>query len=332
MSRPDPSRAEPTPTPTTPAVVTRADLEARLDRVRAEVGDPRGGIFGPDSKVWEVNRESLVFLGAGRAALLQLAHPFVAFAIEQHSSTREDPLGRFQRTFAQVFGMVFGDLDQAFRAARVVHAIHRRITGRVPEATGPFAAGTAYQANEPEALLWVHATLWDTSVRCYERVLRPLSDAEKERYWGETRRFASLFGIPDAILPPSWTAFQRYMDDMLASDLLTVAPCAAEMARFLFEPPAPGLGPAMRWYARYTAWQLPERLAQGFLLERGGERGARRQGRDDALLRRLYPRLPRRIRLLPAYVEAERRLAGRTDRDRIGEWLQRAMVGPRSTR
>ena len=37
------------------------------------------GVFGPDSAAWRVNGEAvIVFLGAGRALLLQLAHPWVA--------------------------------------------------------------------------------------------------------------------------------------------------------------------------------------------------------------------------------------------------------------
>lgn len=312
------------------AEVSRRDLEARLDSVASQVSDPRAGIFGPGSVVWRVNKESLVFLGAGRAALLQLAHPHVAWAIEQHSSTRRDPFGRFQRTFRQVFGMVFGDLDDALRAARSVHALHARIRGSLPEAAGRFAAGSGYRANSPEALLWVHATLWDTSILCHERVLGPLTAAEKEAYWQETKRFAALFGIPDAVLPPSWEDFQRYVSDVLAGDTLVVAPCAAEMARFLFRPLVPGTRPIMRAYARYTAWLLPERLADGFGLSRGGEAGARRQARDESRIRALYPHLPRRLRYLPAYVEARRRLAGRQGRDYLGELLSRAFVGARS--
>jgi hypothetical protein len=134
------------------APVTRAALEAELERLRADVGDPRAGIFGPGSKLWEVNRSSAVFLGAGRAALLQLAHPWVATAIEQHSHTRQDPIGRFQRTFARVFAMVFGDLDSALEAARSVHTVHTHIEG------------------ELAALLWVHATLFDRRQLTQDRV------------------------------------------------------------------------------------------------------------------------------------------------------------------
>ena len=75
--------------------VSRSDLERLLERLRRGTRDPRAGVFGPDSMLWHVNRESIAFMGGGRAALLQLAHPYVAHAIEQHSNTRTDLLGRF---------------------------------------------------------------------------------------------------------------------------------------------------------------------------------------------------------------------------------------------
>ena len=309
--------------------VTRADLEARLDQLRGSIDDPRGGLFGPGSKVWEVNRHSISFLGAGRAALLQLAHPWVAWGVEQHSRTRDDPFGRFQRTFFHVFRMVYGDLDTAISAARAVHRIHERIEGAIGGAAGPFAAGSRYAANQADALLWVHATLWDTSIRCFEAVVRPLSIDERRAYYDETRRFAWLFGIPDAVLPPSWDAFDAYVEGMLASDVLTVAEPAARMAGFLFRPLVPGSGALMRRYAEVTAWLLPERLADGFGLARGGDAGERRVDRTIARLRRLWPHLPERLRYLPAYVEARRRVEGRTDRDRVGELLGRLFVGRR---
>jgi len=308
-------------------IVSREELEERLARVRALVPDPRAGLFGPGSKVWEVNKESISFLGGGRAALLQLAHPWVAWGIEQHSSTRDDPFGRFQRTFFQVFRMVYGDLDTAFRAARAVHAIHTRIEGQLGAAAGPFAAGSAYRANQVDALLWVHATLWDTSLVCFESVVRPLGVDEKRAYYEETKRFAYLFGIPDTVLPPTWEDFDRYVHAMLASDVLSVAEPAARMATFLFQPLVPGTGAVMRRYAEITAWLLPERLAAGFGLERDGEAGRLRFEAKLRQLRRIWPYLPRRARYLPAYVEARRRIAGRTGKDPIGEALSRLFVG-----
>jgi hypothetical protein len=124
------------------------DIERELGMIATEVRDPRAGIFGPDSILWRVDREACIFLGAGRALMLQLAHPFVAAAIAEHSTTLSDPLRRFHGTFDTMFTLVFGDLEQALAAARRLHRRHAAVTGILPEAAGAFAMGTAYCANE----------------------------------------------------------------------------------------------------------------------------------------------------------------------------------------
>jgi uncharacterized protein (DUF2236 family) len=98
--------------------VSREDIAQLWATVADRTSDSRSGIFGPSSIGWKVNRESAVFLGAGRAALLQLAHPWVAAALDQHSNLRADPLGRFHNTFRVVFTMIFGTLEQALATSR----------------------------------------------------------------------------------------------------------------------------------------------------------------------------------------------------------------------
>jgi uncharacterized protein (DUF2236 family) len=107
-----------------PLLLSEDDFESGLDTVREAAAGPIKGIFGPDSLTWRVDREAAVFLGAGRALLLQLAHPWVAAAISEHSRTFADPIGRFHQTFNTVFTMVFGTLDQALAAARRLHRRH----------------------------------------------------------------------------------------------------------------------------------------------------------------------------------------------------------------
>ncbi len=80
-------------------MVSASDLESALDRVRANAAGPVAGVFGPDTVTWRIDREAVIFLGAGRALLMQLAHPWVAAAIAEHSKTFADPIGRFHRTF-----------------------------------------------------------------------------------------------------------------------------------------------------------------------------------------------------------------------------------------
>jgi len=124
-------------------LVTRDDLEALLAEMDRKATDPRAGIFGPKSITWRINRESALFLGAGRAALLQLAHPWVAAALEQHSSLMRDPIARFHGTFRVMFTTIFGAREQAFRTARSLHTLHGRIGGELPEAVAGYARGSA---------------------------------------------------------------------------------------------------------------------------------------------------------------------------------------------
>lgn len=110
-------------------LVSRTQLDTRVTEACAHVVDPNVGLFGPSSKLWEVNREAIVFLGAGRASLLQLAHPWVAYGVEHHSLTRYAELTawlmpeRLSRGFGLSRGGRLGKLrfDATLGALRAVH-------------------------------------------------------------------------------------------------------------------------------------------------------------------------------------------------------------------
>lgn len=308
--------------------VERNDLKHWLETAKREGADRRAGLFGPDSMMWHIGRESIVFLGAGRAALLQLAHPWVANAIDQHSATRNDPLGRFQRTFTNVFAMVFGSMDQVEKAAIGVHNRHTSISGEIAEDSGAFGPGSYYQANEAHAMLWVHATLWDTQMQVYELFFPPLTAAEKESYYQETKRFAYLFGIPDELLPADWPAFQAYMETMFDSDVLTVSSVGRTMGDMVFDFDMPLVKSApLQWLRTMTAEMMPERLAREFGLPEASPARRRTWERSIKWLRRLYPLLPRQFRYVPPYQEACRRLAGKHHAGHVTRALNRLWVG-----
>jgi uncharacterized protein (DUF2236 family) len=273
-------------------------FEAAIAELRRRVTWPEAGLYGPGSVAWEVNRETLVFLGAGRATLLQLAHPAVAQAVADHSRVTRDPLGRFRRTFAQVFPMVFGSLDEAVAAARNLYRVHSRIEGRLPD-------GTLYAATDIEALVWVWATLTDTARLVYERTVRPLTPAELEAYYQASRLSMLLFGVFPEELPGSWAEFAAYFAARAAS--FNVIPAARRLADELFTL-SPVLRPVLRRYLRFSAALLPEKLAGAF----GYPRDPAYADRVFELARRLRPLLPRLVRYLPPYLEAEARLRGQT--------------------
>lgn len=291
-----------------PQWVTRDSFDAQLARVHARVPDPIVGLYGPDSMMWRVGRCHLAsMLGSGRALLLQVAHPWVTQGVDHHSRTRTDPIGRARRTFANVLSMTFGSLEQALAASERVHRVHMHIRGALDYSAGGFSQGAEYRANEVSALIWVHATLWDSAMRMYELIVEPVSDADKERYYQETKLFALLFGIPDAALPPSWPAFVEYNRRMWESDQLAVTPAALELTKFLFKPLFPGLGPVMRWMQMVTAATLPPRLSAAFGLDDSAATPAA-FGRTLERARRLQRLLPDHLRYSPTYFEALARI------------------------
>lgn len=208
--------------------VSRADSEKLLRSLVHLPGEPRRGFFGPGSATWEVNRESAVFLGAGRAALLQLAHPWVAAALTEHSHLLNDPLGRFHSTFRVVYTMVFGSRAQALAAARQLYQRHTGIRGELPH-----AGGRHYEANEIAALRWVYATLVESAMLAYEFALPPLPPTRRAQYYLESKRMAALFGIPAEALPRDWAAFKSYAAAMLESPTLSIDANALRLGQSL---------------------------------------------------------------------------------------------------
>ncbi|MDD1533754.1 DUF2236 domain-containing protein [Bradyrhizobium sp. WBOS4] len=282
-------------------------------------------MFGPDTLTWRIDREAAIFLGAGRALLLQLAHPWVAAAIAEHSKTFADPIGRFHRTFDIVFAMVFGSLERALLSSRQLHRRHSMIVGEMPETVGPFAAGSRYHANDIPSLRWVHATLVESALMAHDLVLPALTVEERERYWSESRLFGALFGLTADDLPADWSGFSAYTGAMAQSETLTVSPAAHEIAAQIFAGARPWLRPP-RWYRALTARMLPERLRAGFALalDANDDRSV-----DNALrwIRRVYPKLPDRLRYVGPYQEAQARLRGEPQPDWMTRCLNRAWIG-----
>jgi uncharacterized protein (DUF2236 family) len=290
------------------SVVGRKQLDEHMQRVESLAAGPLAGVFGPNSLMWRINGEAAIFLGAGRALLLQIAHPWVAAAIRDHSKAFADPVGRFHRTFQLFFTLVFGTLEQAITAARRLHTRHAAIRGVLSEDVGVFPKGTPYDANDVASLRWVHGTLIETALMAHDLVLPTLTDQERERYYGESCLLAGLFGIPRTALPSDWNAFVAYNAAMHDSDELTVSAVARELARQLMR--TSGRFPLPNWYWIMTAEMLPARLRSAFGLN-FDQSDVRSAQRSLKWLRRLYPMLPWRVRHVGPFQEAYDRLSGK---------------------
>jgi uncharacterized protein (DUF2236 family) len=291
------------------SVVSRRDSEMLLAAIERATVDRGAGVFGPQSMSWRINREAALFLGAGRAALLQLAHPWVAAALEQHSTVMSRPIARFHNTFRIVFAMIFGSLDQALTASRNLHALHTRIRGEMAEDIAAYRRGSPYEANEIAALRWVYATLVESAVLAHECVMPALSVRELADYYAESKVLAALFGLPAAALPDDWRAFLAYCREMEQSNALGVSSTARIMAHNLLEGAGSWIKPP-HWYRALTTQWLPERFRREFRLDFGSAdlREAERAKRN---LPRFYRRLPRAVRFIGPWHEAADRLRGK---------------------
>lgn len=308
------------------AVVTDSALERQLELISAP--SPTAGVFGPASTTWRLSREAVMFLAAGRALLLQLAHPWVAAAIADHSRALDEPIARFHRTFKTVFTMIFGTADQAFDAARRLHRRHSQITGVLSTTVGPFKAGSRYSGNNISALRWVHATLIDSALVAHDLVLGELTGEQRVQYYSESRTFAGLFGIPETLMAADYSEFIAYAEAMVHSDILTVSAVAQSIAEQIFA----GSGRWLRVPASYravTSGMLPDRLRRDFGFSYGdverriGERAVR-------WIRGAYPLLGPRLRYVGPYHEARERLADKSAPTIPTQLLNRLWIGQAS--
>jgi uncharacterized protein (DUF2236 family) len=243
------------------------------------------GLFASDSVVRRVNGESALLLGGGRALLMQLAHPSVAAGVAEHSDFQGNPYRRLQRTLDAVYTIVFGTRAEAEQVAASVRAVHTRVVG------------PGYQANDPELLLWVHATLVDTAMRVYARFVRPLSEADAAAYYAESRVVASMLGCPESAQPADVAEFRDYVRSMAGS--LQVSDTARALADDVLHPKLPlVLSPLLELGRQLTVGLLPGPLRERY----GLSWDARRRAALDAAslaARAVVPRIPGPVRRAP---------------------------------
>jgi uncharacterized protein (DUF2236 family) len=254
------------------------------------------GLFGPHSILWRVNREAAVALAGTCAILMQFAHPKVAAGVRDHSRYQVDAAGRLRSTLDLTLAIVFGPRPAAMQAVRAINARHRTVRG------------PGYSATDPELLLWVHATLVYSAIRGYRALVGPLTDAEADRYYQDTKAIGVLLGIPRELYPARVDAFEAYLREMINSGEVAVGHDARRMADHVLHPEFRGV-PRMAFapLTVITAGLLPSELRVAYGLKWG-----RAQRAAFAACRAGLPRLlkiaPEPVRWLPPARDAYRRL------------------------
>ena len=278
--------------------------------------DPRPdpGLFGPDSVTWVVMREPRLLLAAGRALLLQAAHPLVAQGAIEHSTYRTDPYGRLERTVRWVTIVCFGTTDEAERVSGRVSGLHRPVSGTLPEAnaTPRVPPGTPYTASDPALLRWVHASFVDTMLVAHDSLIGGLSSAERDAFVREWDAVAKLMGLPRRQCWPDHAALRRYVDHEVRRGPALPGAGSREVAETVLHPPVRSrlLRPGTDALALIAAGLLPSELRRGYGLTWTPAHLAAFSALTRSL-RLATNALPRRLRISPVYDLALARSEGR---------------------
>jgi len=263
--------------------------------------------FTDDSVVRRVHREQVVGFAGPRALLLMAAHPVAFEGFFASTGALDDPYARLRRTGAVLDAIAWGPADRADRLTRRVRAMHRRVTGALPEAAGRFAAGTPYRADDPELLLWVLGCLVDSSILVFQQYVARLDPEELDAYWHDYKVIGRLFGLRDADLPPRWTDFRAWFDGVVASGDLHVTPRARELGiEIVMRPPVPPQARPLLELANFiTVGLLPAEVRRQYGFSWDPARALARRTGAEYVKRVVVPLLPRQMRLV-----ASARLAG----------------------
>jgi uncharacterized protein (DUF2236 family) len=237
----------------------------------------------------DIGAEAILLLGAGRAILLQLAHPAVGRGVVEHSTFTAHPLDRFRATMTFMYAATYGTDEQKAAVRRMVNRAHAPVRGAAE------GAQAGYSAFDADLQLWVLATLYDSTVTVYQMVYGALADEEADAIYRDYARIGTILQVPAKLWPADRAGFGAYWTaglQELRTDAGTV-----RVARELLHPKA------VPWWMRacmpavrlVTAGLLPAPVRADFALPWSARR-QRRFARVMAGMASVYPRLPRRVR------------------------------------
>ncbi|HYM56852.1 MAG TPA: oxygenase MpaB family protein [Solirubrobacteraceae bacterium] len=261
----------------------------------------RQSYFTDASMVRRVHRESVVGLGGPRALLMQAAHPVAFAGFFAHTGALDEPYDRLGRTAQVMNTITFGSRAEADRMTLRVRAMHSRVRGVLAEPAGRFPAGTPYAADDPELLLWILASIVDSSLLVYQKYVRGLSPGERDAYWQDYKVIGTQFALERERMPATIEDFDAYVARVLEGGDLHITAEARELGiRIVMRPPVPlHVRPVLELVNQITVGLLPGELRRGYGLSWDPARSAVLHGGAEYIKRVLVPLLPERLRVTP---------------------------------
>jgi uncharacterized protein (DUF2236 family) len=182
-----------------------------------------------------------------------------------------------------------------------VRAMHARVSGELAVPAGRFPAGTPYAADDPELLLWILATIADSSLLVYQKYVGGLDRDERDGYWQDFKLVGTLFALRSGEMPDSIEDLDAYIAQMLASGDLCLTPEARELGKqIVMRPPVPWrFRPLLELVNQITVGLLPTDLRRDYGLSWDPARSVALHGGAEYVKHVLVPLLPERLRVTP---------------------------------
>jgi uncharacterized protein (DUF2236 family) len=164
------------------------------------------GFFGPGSVTWKVQSYPTAFtVGFQRTVVTEMFEPFLLASVNDTQAVMTRPGSRYDRTLQYMATIAFGDSQSALKSSDVLVKIHTKVVGTEP------ISGLPYDANDPQAQLWIHLTAWHSVLYTYEKFGPGKLTAEEEaQYWAECARAAQFQTIDVTDVPRSRDEMRAY--------------------------------------------------------------------------------------------------------------------------
>jgi uncharacterized protein (DUF2236 family) len=188
----------------------------------------------------DIAPESVLLAGAGRAILLQIAHPAIGYGVARHSDFANRPMDRLNATLSYIYALSSGSDDDVRVMRKAVNRAHAAVRNP-PRTPGTVISGEreadqgalrgrfhapspetnagdpAYDAYDPHLQLWVAATLYDTALTVYQMVYGQLDDPSADHVYREYARLGTTLQMPEDLWPPDRAAFRAYWNETVTS-------------------------------------------------------------------------------------------------------------------
>lgn len=192
------------------------------------------GLFGPGSVTWRVHADISVLVGGLTSLMVQALHPLAMAAVADHSTFREDLVGRVQRTGQFIGATTYGSTADAEAAIDHVREVHGWVRGTAPD-------GRPYSADDPHLLRWIHvAEVW-SFLNAFQRYGDgQLSRTDADRYVAEMAEVGHRLGADD--LPRTFGGLQLALESFRPELQATAQSREAIYRLFLAPVPLPARG------------------------------------------------------------------------------------------